>query len=67
MLPADTPAYGQLAAGLVALVILLQIPVLGPLVGLVVTVVGAGAWLATLRMPNRTEPVAGTEIVDRTY
>jgi hypothetical protein len=51
LLPADTPAYASLAAGLAVLVVLLQIPVLGPLVGLAVTVIGAGAWLATVERP----------------
>lgn len=60
LLPAETPAYAMLAAGLAALVVLLQIPVAGPLVGLVVTVFGAGAWLATFRTPSEPalEPVS---------
>ena len=59
LLPEETPGYGILAAGLAALVILLQIPVLGPLLGLAVTVVGAGAWLATVRRRGQqsAEPV----------
>lgn len=52
LLPDDTPGYGLLAAGLAALVVLYQIPVLGPLVGLAVTILGAGAWIAVL-FPTR--------------
>ncbi len=52
VLPPDTPAYGLLAAGLAALVALLQVPFLGPLVGLAVTIVGAGAWVATVMKPR---------------
>lgn len=49
VLPADTPGYGQLASGLAGLVALLLVPLVGPLVGLAVTVIGAGAWLATIQ------------------
>lgn len=52
LLPADTPAYASLAGGLAVLVVVFQIPVLGPLVGLAVTVIGAGAWLATVQRPG---------------
>ncbi len=55
VLPDDTPGYGLLAAGLVALVVLLQIPVLGTLLGLAVTILGAGAWLATVRRAGESE------------
>lgn len=55
LLPDDTPGYGLLAAGLAALVVLLQIPVLGPLLGLAVTILGAGAWLATVRRASEPE------------
>lgn len=55
LLPEDTPGYGLLAAGLAGLVVLYQIPVLGPLVGLAVTIVGAGAWLATVRRARAPE------------
>ena len=57
LLPDETPGYGILAVGLAALVILLQIPVLGPLLGLAVTVVGAGAWIATIRRPGESAPL----------
>ena len=55
ILPDDTPGYGLLAAGLAALVVVLQIPVLGPLTGLAVTIVGAGAWIATVRRAGESE------------
>ena len=62
LLPDDTPAYGLLAAGLAVLVAVLQVPVLGGLIGLAVTIVGAGAWLATLR---RTTAPESQPITDR--
>lgn len=55
VLPDDTPGYGLLAAGLAVLVVVLQVPVLGGLVGLAVTVLGAGAWFATLRRTGDSE------------
>lgn len=62
VLPDDTPAYGLLAAGLAVLVVLLQLPVLGGLVGLTVTILGAGAWFATVRRSGASET---TPIADR--
>ncbi len=55
VLPEDTPAYGLLAAGLAVLVVLLRLPVLGGLVGFAVTILGAGAWFATVRRSDEPE------------
>lgn len=41
------------------LIVLLLIPVIGPLLGLAVTIVGAGAWLAGFAPLVMSEPVAG--------
>lgn len=65
VLPADTPGYGLLAVGLGGLVVLLLVPVIGPLLGLTVTIVGAGAWLATVapaRTPFDRPTVSGAPI-----
>jgi hypothetical protein len=45
ILPGDTPAVLTMAIGLAVIVILGPVPVVGALVGFVVTVMGAGAWL----------------------
>jgi hypothetical protein len=62
VLPSETPAYGLLAAGLAVLVVLLQVPFLGPLVGFAVTIIGAGAWLATVVKP-RTQSTSAPSLV----
>lgn len=62
LLPEDTPGYGLLAAGLAGLVVLYQVPILGGLIGLAVTIVGAGAWLATVRRAGASEVPA---VMDR--
>lgn len=49
ILPDDTPAYLAMALGVAAIVALGLVQVLGALVGLAVTVMGAGAWLQLLR------------------
>jgi hypothetical protein len=64
LLPADTPVYGLLAAGLAGIVILLAIPMIGPLVGLAVTILGAGAWLSTIRWRRSPSEPAALEAGD---
>lgn len=59
VLPEGTPAYGSLAVGLAALVILQLVPVLGPLVGIVVTIMGGGVWLRVFRRERTPDLVSG--------
>ena len=44
LLPKDVPAYLSMAAGVAVLVVVGFVPILGALVGLAVTITGAGAW-----------------------
>jgi hypothetical protein len=58
VLPDTTPTFVAMAVGVAVLVALGLIPVAGPLIGLGVTVLGAGAWLRSLRR-GVGEPVSG--------
>lgn len=49
LLPEGFPGYGSLAIGLAALVALLAVPVLGPIVGAITSLLGAGAIALQLR------------------
>ncbi len=57
-----TPGYVALALGLAALVALRLVPILGGLVGLVVTIIGAGAWLMQVPRWKKTTPPAETAL-----
>lgn len=69
-LPDDTAGYLALAVGLAVLVALQLVPILGGLVGLVVTIVGAGAWMILLPPLRRSkadrsvDPAAAQPAVD---
>lgn len=57
VLPADTPGYLAMAAGLAVLVILGLIPVVNVIVGLAVTIMGGGSWLRLLRRTRKEAPI----------
>jgi cytoskeletal protein CcmA (bactofilin family) len=59
-LPDGTSGYLEMAAGIAAIVLLGLIPFVGPLVGFVVIVIGAGAWLHSA-WSLRTERAARSE------
>ena len=61
-----TPAYVALALGLATLVALRLVPILGGLVGLVVTIIGAGAWLIHLPRWRKTTPPIETAMEQAT-
>ena len=56
-LPQETPGYLAMAAGVAVLVLLGLVPVLRVLVGLAVTIMGAGAWLQRFQRSTPAEPV----------
>lgn len=53
VVPANTPLYLTMAAGVLILVLVGLVPFLGAVVGLVVTVVGSGAWVRRWRTLGR--------------
>ena len=55
------PGYLALALGLAVLVALQLVPIVGGLVGLVVTIIGAGAWLILLPPVRRAKNDAGVD------
>ncbi len=57
-LPDRTAGYLEMAAGIAVLVVLGLIPVVRVLVGLAVTVMGAGAWLHLMQRSSKTKVAA---------